>query len=57
MYSGDLSSEEGFVIGNESGVASEKVLGLLYSPKTDSFCFIVPVPFKVFLNVMLNFWM
>ena len=46
MYSG-YSSCESFSIGDESGVASEKVLGLLYSANTDSFSFNVTLRFMI----------
>ena len=45
-FSYDQSNDENFSIGDESGVASEKVLGLLYSPKTDSFRFHVTLCFS-----------
>ncbi len=45
-FSGD-NSDLSFSIGDEAGVASEKVLGLLFSPSTDSFNFNVVLRFKV----------
>ena len=45
-YTGDQSGSS-FSIGDEAGVASEKVLGLLFSPATDAFHFNVVLRFKV----------
>ena len=45
-YTGD-QSDSSFSIGDEAGVASEKVLGLLFSPATDAFHFNVVLRFKV----------
>ena len=47
LFSGDPSNVESFSIGDESGVASEKVLGLQYSPDTDTFGFNVTLHFTL----------